>query len=307
MFPNIPREEVLTALQWVRDQLKENITYRGGVRFYLAKSGRRKLDNMRVGARDSYRSFTFEDILHYMCWDLNFNTCFLALSSVNTQVTGTAIGSSCSAQVASLVLIFRERTAALPSMLENTLWARYRDNFPVLLGLSQKQDRDVELQRMFEAFQQLTGMGVTLEQVGASIDFLECTLSHPLGDCPIAVRNLMSCESKSTPCQLRKMLSPLAPNAQGALVSMILNDVKKSQHLRLTHQAVLSNLQTYRQLYTAMRYPRARRAKSLNTNLRLSTLEAQSAAPWQDSVVPCSRPSWIWWNLIRRKRGTLPF
>ena len=96
MFPNIPREEALTAWQWVRDQPKESITYRGGVRFYLAKSGRRKLD-MRVGTRDSYWCLTFDDIMHYMCWDLNFNTCFLALSSVLTQVTGTATGSSCSA------------------------------------------------------------------------------------------------------------------------------------------------------------------------------------------------------------------
>ena len=60
-----------------------------------------------------------------MSWDLNFNTCFLALS----------IGSPCSvnAQVASLVFIFRERMRTLPSVLENTLWAKYPDNFIVLL------------------------------------------------------------------------------------------------------------------------------------------------------------------------------
>ena len=107
MFPNIPREEVLTALRWVHNQLIQRITYRGGVRFFLSKGGRRKVDNLRVGARDSFFSLTFEDVMHYMEWDLNFNTCLLALSSVMTQVTGTAIGSSCSAQVASVVLIFR--------------------------------------------------------------------------------------------------------------------------------------------------------------------------------------------------------
>ena len=35
-----------------------------------------------------------------VAYSLNFNTCFLALSSVMTQVTGTTIGSSCSTQVA---------------------------------------------------------------------------------------------------------------------------------------------------------------------------------------------------------------
>ena len=53
------------------------------------------------------------------------------------------------------------------------------------------------------------------------------------------------------------MLSPLAPNTQGALISMVPNDVKKSQHLKLTPSAVTSNLQTYTKLYGAMQYPRA--------------------------------------------------
>ena len=181
----------------------------------------------------------------------------MALSSIFTQVTGTAIGSSCSAQVASLVLIFRESTQTLPSVLENTLWSRYRDNFLVLLALPQRQDREVQVHKIFEAFHQLAAMNVTVEHVGKEIDFLECTLRHPLDTCPIAVRDLLSMESKSTPCQVRKMLSALAPNTQGALVSMAPNDVKKSQHLRLTPEAVKSNLKNYSELYQAMEYPHA--------------------------------------------------
>ena len=34
---------------------------------------------------------------------------------------------------------------------------------------------------MFETFQQLTGMGVTLQQVDTTMDLLECTLQDPLG------------------------------------------------------------------------------------------------------------------------------
>ena len=105
----------------MRDTLKETLTYKGGIRFYLSKSGRRKLDNMRVGARHSFQCFTFEDVMHYMSWDLNFNTCFLALLSVFTQVTGTAFASSCSAHVTSLVLIFLERTDTTICAREHTL------------------------------------------------------------------------------------------------------------------------------------------------------------------------------------------
>ena len=103
----------------------------------------------------------------------------------------------------------------------------------------------------------MTGMEVTLEQVGTTIEFLGCTLQDPTGDCPIAVRNPLSKNSTSTPQQTLKMLSPLAPNTQSALKSMVPNDVKKSQHLRMTHTAVLRNLQGYVDLYKAMGYPAA--------------------------------------------------
>ena len=106
MFPNTLWAEVIAALNWARDQVKGTITHRTGIWFYLSKGGRQKLDNMKVDARDSFYRFTFEDVLHYMTWDLNFNTCFLAVSFVFTLATGIAIGSSCSAQVASIVLIF---------------------------------------------------------------------------------------------------------------------------------------------------------------------------------------------------------
>ena len=212
---------------------------------------------MRVGSRDSYFCFTFDDVLHYMTWDLNFNTCFLAPLLVFKQVTGTAIGSSCTAQVASIVLIFRERTRALPSILEHTLWVRYRDNFLVRVALSCESERDVEIDKMFEAFRQMTGMDVTLEQASRSIEFLECTLNDPSGDCCVSVKNLLSCDTKSTPSQTRKMLSTMARNAPSALQSMVPNDVKECQHLRLTPSGVRKNLKTCQALYKAMGYLQA--------------------------------------------------
>ena len=84
------------------------------------------------------------------------------------------------------MLIFRECTQALPSILENTLWVRYRDNFLVVLALSEAEDKNVHVDGMFDAFKLLTGMEVTLEQVADEIEFLDCTLRNPLGDCPIS-------------------------------------------------------------------------------------------------------------------------
>ena len=40
-------------------------------------------------------------------------------------------------------------------MLENMLWATYRDNFLVLLGLSQGKDRDVEIHTVLKQHESL--------------------------------------------------------------------------------------------------------------------------------------------------------
>ena len=51
----------------------------------------------------------------------------------------------------------------------------------VLLALSETDDKSVQLEKMFDAFKQLTGMEVALEQVADEIEFLDCTLRNPLG------------------------------------------------------------------------------------------------------------------------------
>ena len=53
------------------------------------------------------------------------------------------------------------------------------------------------------------------------------------------------------------MLSPMALKVQSALASMIPNNIEKCQHLRVTQAAMTQNLKAYKQLYTAMRYPKA--------------------------------------------------
>ena len=81
------------------------------------------------------------------------------------------------------MLIFRECTKTLPSILD-TLWVRYRDDLMVLLALSETYNKSVQLEKMFDAFKQLTGMEVALGQVADEIEFPDCTLRNPLGRLP---------------------------------------------------------------------------------------------------------------------------
>ena len=100
--------------------------FRGGLYFMIF------FHNTFHGSRDFFYKFTFQDIVHYMSFELNINDVFVSLSSVMSQNTGISIGGSTSAQAASLVLIYRELRGDLPEMLKDLLWLRYRDNFLIL-------------------------------------------------------------------------------------------------------------------------------------------------------------------------------
>ena len=84
MFPNIQREDILKSLEWIAKELMRKQSFRGGISFFIAKSGIQRLDNPRQGARDSYYYFTMHDLTIYVKWYMAFNTCFLSLSSVMT-------------------------------------------------------------------------------------------------------------------------------------------------------------------------------------------------------------------------------
>jgi hypothetical protein len=108
MFPNISREDIVPALRWLFDEVRKKKQSRGNIRFYIAKSGLRKLDNHLRGPSDSFYVLTFEVLLQYVSFDLVFNTSFICLGEILTQLTGTPIGGSLSAQLACMVMVYRE-------------------------------------------------------------------------------------------------------------------------------------------------------------------------------------------------------
>ena len=116
MFPDITRSDIIPVLVWIHDQLRLSKKTRGPVEFYIAKDGNRRTDNTFRGSRDFFYKFTFQDIVHYMLFELHINDVFVSLSSVMSQNTGIPIGGSTSAQAASLVLIYRELRGDLPKL-----------------------------------------------------------------------------------------------------------------------------------------------------------------------------------------------
>ena len=256
MFPEIHRTDLLPALSWIHEQLVKNKTTRGTLRFFISKDGNRKLDNCSRGARTSFHCFTFSDVVRYVLFDTFVSDCFLNLSSVLSQNTGIPIGGSCSAQLASLVLIFREKTTPLGHTLNQSKWLRYRDNFLFLLALPRDQSQsDHTLEQVRQDLKGLTGMEITLEQCGLQMRFLECMLQNPLGPHPLSLPDFVHCVSESTPPQLEKLMDPEAPGTASMLRSLVPSWVKKAAHYRLSRATARLNLTFLRHLFVEKRYP----------------------------------------------------
>jgi hypothetical protein len=245
MFPEIPRSDIIPALVWIHDQLKEKKKTRGPVEFYLAKDGNRKMDNTAHGSKDIFYKFTFHDVVHYMVFELHLNDIFVSLSSVMSQNTGIPIGGSTSAQAASLVLIYRELRGDLPAELNDLMWLRYRDNF---LILHQPTTHDFSLDLWTTTVQQgfatMTDMEITIEQQGQQLTFLECELNSPCGPIPLSLPNYAEQPMQgSSPPRWKKMLDATAPNAQCMLQSWIPSVIKKCLHYWITPETKRLNLQ----------------------------------------------------------------
>ena len=112
---------------------------------------------------------------------------------------------------------------------------------------------------MRKGLAEYTGMGVTLyiEQAGDQLQFLECQIGDPQGEMAITVKDVLSMESASTPCQLHQMLCPTAPNIEAALVSSVPNAMKKCQHYRISTQGANLNVSRCRKLFESKGYPHA--------------------------------------------------
>ena len=113
------------------------------------------------GAPVIFLSFAFADVVHYLLFDTFVGDCFLNLSSVMSQNTGVPIEGSCSAQLASLRLIFREKTQPLRGRLLNGDWVCFRDNSLFLQAVPlDPQACDAILEQIRVDLKGLTGMDI---------------------------------------------------------------------------------------------------------------------------------------------------
>ena len=255
MFPEIPRDDIVPALKHLHKKIKEKTQSSSMIYFYLSKDGCRQMDTTVSSPRATHWRFSFSDLVHFVSFDTNIEDLFLFLSSVMAQNTGIPIGGSCSAQIASLVLIFRELRSPLPHILSDAMWIRYRDNFLFLmfqyLDESQNEQLITDLQTALSA---LTSMQITVEQSTSALKFLECWLSEPKGPSPIGLPDFVNLNTADTVPQTRKLMDSTAPTVQYMLNSLIPNWTRNALHYRLTPQQATTNLEYLHSLFTQVGY-----------------------------------------------------
>ena len=267
MFPNIPRHEIETALTYLHKELLKKMGRSSELTFFIAKGGFRRLDNCVRGDRGSFLFFTFSDVLAYTIFDMQFNTLFTVFSSVFTQTTGTPIGGSLSAQIASLVLIARELQApdSKKQRLAAREWMRYRDNYIILMLICAKTPEQLqqavqrETAQAIQDFSDVFGMELQVEQWGHELDFLSATLGDIRGETPIRKKSPIweSPKGAAHPSSVQRMIHPHAPNARQMVESYVPNEVRSCAHYRLTTKTALRNVSDVERLLSAVGYPPA--------------------------------------------------
>ena len=110
MFPNVNRQSIPPALIFLFEHHCNTHNMRSQpTRFFIHKGGVKGLDSIAHDCpRPGVFKFSFQDVMHFVLWDLMFNDTFVMCSSVFIQSLGTAIGGSASAQYASLAVARQE-------------------------------------------------------------------------------------------------------------------------------------------------------------------------------------------------------
>ena len=226
--------------------------------FKIHKAGVKQLDALARKSGDaSFHFLTYNDLMCLLSWDTSFNDRFSHFSSMLAQTTGTPIGGSCSAQVACLTLLLLEtKLRTLHPDFPPVL--RYRDNFLVIPD-SPDSVSGYNIERVQQVLSEISGMELTVEGAGQSLDFLECTLSISEGIPGVSLKQpvFSGYAGMSSPTSPAKLLDVFSPNTPRMLRSLVPNLVKKAAHYRLpaTGTQFAHNISTIARTFLAKGYP----------------------------------------------------
>ena len=269
MFPNIPKHLIPTAVQYYWSMMcRAQHRHPNDMVFHIHKSGDKSLDHAAAPSRSqSYHKVPLNDLIAFVHWDLLFNDRLVNFSSVFSQQTGCPMGGSCSAQYASIVLNYLERSvdwSLLPPIV------RYRDNYLVYVSplWSPPAPSFVRARPTIESAKQFltqvkrtisrdSTLKLTVEGWGRSMPFLESEVLISAGLPNIEVKPPVfeTTQGDSQPAAHKRLLNGHSPNTQRMLLSLVPNLVKKCAWYRFDTCSFIQNIRKVSSLLLRKGYP----------------------------------------------------
>ena len=269
MFPNIPKHLIPTAVRFYWDMMCRAQGKRpSDLVFHIHKSSDKMLDHAAGPSRSqSFHRVPLNDLIAFIHWDLLFNDRLVNFSSIFAQQTGCPMGGSCSAQYASIVLNYLERSVdwtLLPPIV------RYRDNYLVYASplWSPHPQSFVRSSPSIDSAQQVltqvkrtiscdSTLKLTVEGWGQSMPFLdsEVLISGGLPNIEVKPPVFATAPGDSQPAAHRRLLDCQSPNSQRMLLSLVPNLVKKCAWYRFDTCSFIQNVRKVSSLLIRKGYP----------------------------------------------------
>ena len=268
MFPNIPKHLIPTAVHFYWNMMSRAHHKRpSDLVFHIHKSSDKSLDHVAAPSRSqSYHRPPLNDLIAFIHWDLLFNDRLVNFSSVFSQQTGCPMGGSCSAQYASIVLNYLDRSvdwSLLPPIV------RYRDSYlvyvsplwsppaPSLVRARPTIDSAERFLTQTPTISSDSTLKLTVEGWGRSMPFLdsEVLISEGLPYIEVKPPVFESAPGDSQPAAHKRLLDCQSPNTQRMLLSLVPNLVKKCAWYRFDTCSFVQNIRKVCSLLLRKGYP----------------------------------------------------
>ena len=269
MFPNNPKHLILTSVQFYWNMMCRAQHRRpNDMVVHIHKSGDKSLDHAAAPSRSqSYHKVALNDLIAFVRWDLLFNDRLVNFSSVFSHQTSCPTGGCCSAQYASIVLNYLERSvdwSLLPPIV------RYRDNYLVYVSplwsppapffVRARPNMDSAEQFLTQVKRTISRdstLKLTVEGWGRSMPFLESQVLVSVGVPNIEVKPPVfeTAQGDSQPAAHKRLLDCHSPNTQTMLLSLVPNLVKKCTWYRFDTCSFIQNIRKVSSLLLRKNYP----------------------------------------------------
>jgi len=188
MFTNTSSTLAMQAVEWAIQYISHHLKDRSGGNIHI----RIPIDNhrlkpaFRTGNPQHYWNVTARRLLQIIKYDTTQGGYFTAVGQRWKQKRGLPMGSSISAQLAEIALLYTHYKERKCSNIIQHPWTRFRDNIILLVQCPQEEIEE-KIRSALIDLQGYCNIGLKIESVGTEIESLGFRLTTEEGEPPVTV------------------------------------------------------------------------------------------------------------------------